>query len=362
LRLSHFRTENRFPLFLKMLTAEETMPDLRRRELITLLGGAAAIRGVYAPSSTALWPVAARAQQMPVIGFLHQGSSQPNAQSMAAFGRGLQDSGYAEGRNVALEFRWADGDYDRLSALAADLVNRHVAVIAAALLPAARAAKAATSAIPIVFISGSDPIETGLVASLSRPTGNVTGVSLFSVPLIEKRLELLREIVPAATVIAVLVNPGNPNSEANVRAISAAAQIMRLRIELIEADSELNLEAAFAAIVQRRAGALIVGADGLFASRREQLTALAARHAVPTMYFQREFVTAGGMISYGTSSSDMYLEAGRYVGRILKGAKPTDLPVMQPTKFELVINLKTAKALGLTVPDKLLALADEVIE
>jgi putative ABC transport system substrate-binding protein len=297
-----------------------------------------------------------------VIGFLHQGSSQPNVQSMAAFGRGLQDSGYAAGRNVALEFRWADGDYDRLSALAADLVNRHVAVIAAALLPAARAAKAATSTIPIVFISGSDPIETGLVASLSRPAGNVTGVSLFSVPLIEKRLELLREIVPAATVIAVLVNPGNPNSEANVRAISAAAQIMRLRIELIEAGSEQNLEAAFAAIVQRRAGALIVGADGLFASRREQLTALAARHAVPTMYFQREFVAAGGMISYGTSSSDMYQEAGRYVGRILKGAKPTDLPVMQPTKFELVINLKTAKTLGLPVPDKLLALADEVIE
>jgi putative tryptophan/tyrosine transport system substrate-binding protein len=326
----------------------------KRREFITLLSGAAA------------WPLAARAQQpaMPVIGFLHQGSSQASAQLVVAFGRGLQESGYAEGRNVTFEFRWADGEYDRLPELAADLVTRHVAVIAAALLPAARAAKATTSTIPIVFISGSDPIETGLVTSLSRPTGNVTGVSLFSVSLIEKRLllEVLREIIPTAVVVAVLINPSNPNTEANVRVISAAAQTMRLRIEFINALSERDLDAAFSAIVDLPAGALIVGADGFFASRRERIVALAARHAVPTMYFQREFVAAGGLISYGTSSGEMYREAGTYVGRLLKGAKPADLPVLQPTKFELVINFKTAKALGVDVPPMLLARADEVIE
>jgi putative tryptophan/tyrosine transport system substrate-binding protein len=328
---------------------------MKRREFITLLGGAAAA-----------WPLAARAQQpaMPVIGFLHQGSSQASAQLVVAFGRGLQESGYAEGRNVTFEFRWADGEYDRLPELAADLVTRHVAVIAAALLPAARAAKATTSTIPIVFISGSDPIETGLVTSLSRPTGNVTGVSLFSVSLIEKRLllEVLREIIPTAVVVAVLINPSNPNTEANVRVISAAAQTMRLRIEFINALSERDLDAAFSAIVDLPAGALIVGADGFFASRRERIVALAARHAVPTMYFQREFVAAGGLISYGTSSGEMYREAGTYVGRLLKGAKPADLPVLQPTKFELVINFKTAKALGVDVPPMLLARADEVIE
>jgi putative tryptophan/tyrosine transport system substrate-binding protein len=326
----------------------------KRREFITLLSGAAA------------WPLAARAQQpaMPVIGFLHQGSSQASAQLVVAFGRGLQESGYAEGRNVTFEFRWADGEYDRLPELAADLVTRHVAVIAAALLPAARAAKATTSTIPIVFISGSDPIETGLVTSLSRPTGNVTGVSLFSVSLIEKRLllEVLREIIPTAVVVAVLINPSNPNTEANVRVISAAAQTMRLRIEFINALSERDLDAAFSAIVDLPAGALIVGADGFFASRRERIVALAARHAVPTMYFQREFVAAGGLISYGTSSGEMYREAGTYVGRLLKGAKPADLPVLQPTKFELVINFKTAKALGVDVRPMLLARADEVIE
>jgi putative ABC transport system substrate-binding protein len=207
-----------------------------------------------------------------------------------------------------------------------------------------------------------DPIETGLVTSLSRPTGNVTGVSLFSVSLIEKRLEVLREIIPTAVVVAVLVNPSNPNTEANVRVISAAAQTMRLRIEFINALSERDLDAAFSAIVDLPAGALIVGADGFFASRRERIVALAARHAVPTMYFQREFVAAGGLISYGTSSGEMYREAGTYVGRLLKGAKPADLPVLQPTKFELVINFKTAKALGVDVPPMLLARADEVIE
>ncbi|HYU12009.1 MAG TPA: ABC transporter substrate-binding protein [Stellaceae bacterium] len=332
------------------------MLDMERREFIGLVGGG----GLLLVTKV----MRARAQQpaMPVIGFLHQGSSQASAQLVVAFGRGLQESGYAEGRNVTFEFRWADGEYDRLPELAADLVTRHVAVIAAALLPAARAAKATTSTIPIVFISGSDPIETGLVMSLSRPTGNVTGVSLFSVPLIEKRLEVLREIIPTAVVVAVLVNPSNPNTEANVRVISAAAQTMRLRIEFINALSERDLEAAFSAIVDLPAGALIVGADGFFASRRERIVALAARHAVPTMYFQREFVAAGGLISYGTSSGEMYREAGTYVGRLLKGAKPADLPVLQPTKFELVINFKTAKALGVDVPPMLLARADEVIE
>jgi putative tryptophan/tyrosine transport system substrate-binding protein len=326
---------------------------VKRREFITLLGGAAAT-----------WPFAARAQQvaMPVVGFLHQGSVQPNAHSLDAFRRGLQENGFLEGRNIKFEYRWADGKYDRLSALAADLVRSQPNVIAAALLPAARAAKAATATIPVVFISGSDPIETGLVTSLNRPTENVTGVSLFSVPLIAKRLELLHDVIPAAAVAAVLVNPSNPNSESNERGIETAARAMALRIEFIRASGEQDFAAAFAAVVRQRAGALIVSADGLYASRREELVALAARYAVPTMYFQREFVATGGLISYGANSPDMYRQAGVYAGRILKGEKPADLPVMQPTKFELVINLKTAKALGLTVPSTILALADEVIE
>jgi putative tryptophan/tyrosine transport system substrate-binding protein len=329
------------------------MSQMRRREFITLLGGAAAA-----------WPLAARAQKsaMPVIGFLHQGSVQPNAHSVDAFRRGLQENGYVGGQNVKLEFRWADGKYDQLPALADDLVRRPANVIVAALLPAARAAKAATATIPVVFISGSDPIETGLVTSLNRPTGNVTGVSLFSVPLIAKRLELLHELIPAAAGAAVLVNPSNPNAEANEREIETAAQAMALQIEFIRASSEQDFQAAFAAVVRQRIGTLLVTADGFYASRRETLVALAARHGVPTMYFQREFVAAGGLISYGASSPDMYRQAGVYTGRILKGEKPADLPVMQPTRFELVINLSTAKGLGLHLPDKVLALADEVIE
>ena len=324
---------------------------MHRREFITLLGGAAAA-----------WPLAARAQQaMPVVGFLHQGAPEPNALGLNAFRNGLQDSGFVEGRNMKFELRWADGKYDQLPALAADLARRQPAAIAAALLPAAQAAKAATATIPVVFISGSDPVETGLVTHLNRPSENVTGVSLFSVPLIAKRLELLHEVIPQAPVVAVLVNPSNPNAEANERGIEIAGRAIGLRIEFIKASSDQDFEPAFASI-RRRAGAMIVSADGFYASRREHLIALAGRHAIPTMYFQREFVPLGGLISYGTDTPGMYRQAGVYTGRILKGAKPADLPVVQPTKFELVINQQTARMLGLAVPPTLLARADEVIE
>jgi putative tryptophan/tyrosine transport system substrate-binding protein len=323
---------------------------MKRREFITFLGAAAA------------WPLAARAQPaMPVIGFLHQGSAGANVKVIDAFRLGLQEAGYEEGRNAHVEFRWADGHYERLGALADEMVRLRPVVMAAALLPAAQAAKAATTTIPIVFISGSDPIESGLVASLRRPTGNVTGVSLFSVPLISKRLELLHELAPGGTV-GVLLNPSNPNAEANEQAIESAAQVIGLTVTFVGASGEPDFEDAFTKIARQRFGVLIVSADGLFASRRKQLVALAARHGVPTMYFQREFVDAGGLISYGASSPTMYHQAGSYAGRILKGARPTDLPVVQPIKVELVINLTTAKALGLTVPPTLLALADEVIE
>jgi putative ABC transport system substrate-binding protein len=326
---------------------------MKRRDFSTLLGGAAAT-----------WSLTARAQQatMPVIGFLHQGSPEPNSHLVDAFRRGLQETGFIEGRNVMFEFRWANAEYNRLPALAVDLVHRQPAVIAAALLPAAQAAKAATARIPIVFISGSDPIEAGLVTSLNRPTENVTGVSLFTVPLIAKRLELLHELIPGVTAVAVLVNPTNPNVESNMREIEAAGHSTGLHIGFIKASGEQHFEAAFSTIGQQQAGAVIVSADGLFASRRAQLVALSARVAVPTMYFQREFVDAGGLISYGASSPDMYRQAGNYAGRILKGAKPAELPIEQPTKFQLVINLKTARALGLEIPPMLLARADEVIE
>jgi len=299
---------------------------------------------------------------MPVIGFLHQGSAGANVKVIDAFRHGLQEAGYEEGRKAHIEFRWADGYYERLGTFAAELVRLRPAVMAAALLPAAQAAKAATTTIPIVFISGSDPIESGLVASLSRPTGNVTGVSLFSVPLIAKRLELLHELAPIGTAVGVLVNPSNPNAGANERAIDSAAKVLGLTVAFVSASGETDFEDAFTRIALQRFDALIVSADGLFASRRKQLVALAARHGVPTMYFQREFVDAGGLISYGASSPTMYHQAGSYAGRILKGAEPADLPVIQPIQVELVINSTTAKAISLTVPPSLLARADEVIE
>jgi putative ABC transport system substrate-binding protein len=326
---------------------------VKRREFVALFGGAAAA-----------WPLAGRAQQpgVPLVGFLHQGSAGANGKVVGAFLRGLREAGYEASTNVQLEFRWADGHYDRLGALAADLVRLRPTAIAAALLPAALAAKAATATIPVVFISGSDPVETGLVASLGRPTGNVTGVSLFSVPLISKRLELLHELVPSGTAIAVVVNPSNPNVSSTQLAIENAARILGLRLAFMGAAAEREFEAVFASIAQQRFGAAIVSADGLFASRREQLVALTAHHRIPTMYFQREFVDAGGLISYGANSPTMYHQAGSYVGRILKGVAPSDLPVMQPVKLEFAINLKAAKALGIEVPPTLLARADEVIE
>ena len=308
-------------------------------------------------------PLAARAQQkaMPVIGVLNLTSPGPSAPFMAAFLQGLSEAGYVEGKNVAIEYRWAQGHYDRLPALAADLVGRKVDLIMAPTPPAALAAKSATSTIPIVFRGGSDPVGEGLVASLARPGGNLTGVSIAD-DVTAKRLELLSELVPRARVIALLVNPNSAVAERVIREVQEAARTKGLQLHVLKASSESEIDTAFASLVQLHAGALVVAGDPFLSSRREQLVALASRHAVPSSYAWREFAVSGGLISYGSSITSAFRLVGTYAGKVLKGAKPTDLPVQLSTTFELVINLKTAKALGLTVPQSILLRADEIIE
>jgi putative ABC transport system substrate-binding protein len=306
---------------------------------------------------------ALRAQQkaMPVIGFLSTASPGPNSPFVATFRQGLNETGYVEGQNVAIEYRWAEGHYDRLPALAADFVGRKLDVIVAGGIPSALAAKTATSMIPIVFVAG-DPVAAGLVAGLARPGGNVTGVSMLSVELTPKRVELLSELVPEAQVIALLVNPNNAHTEDVIRDVREAARAKGVQLQILKAGTESEIDTAFASFVELRAGALVISTDSFFFSRHKQLVALAARYAVPAIYEWREFADAGGLISYGPSFTAASRLLGIYVGKILNGAKPADLPVQQPTTFELVINLKTAKELGLTVPQSILARADEVIE
>jgi putative ABC transport system substrate-binding protein len=324
-----------------------------RREFITLLGGAAAV-----------WPPAARAQQaaMPVIGYLNSGSPESDTPRLNGLRRGLNETGYVEGRNVAIEYRWAGNQADRLPALAVDLVQLRVAVIVAAGPPSTFAAKAATTTIPIVFGVGGDPVQLGLVASLNRPGGNLTGFNAFASELGAKALALLHELVPSAAMIGFLENPNNPITELTARDVLAAAPVIGLKVQILKASTDREIDAAFVSLVQARTGALLVSGDAFFNSRIEHIVGLAARHAIPTMYQVPEFVVAGGLISYGSSLIEEYRQVGLYAGRILKGEKPADLPVQQATKLELIINLKTAKALGLTVPLTLQASADEVIE
>jgi putative tryptophan/tyrosine transport system substrate-binding protein len=328
--------------------------EIGKRQFISAVG-----------SMTVAWPLAVWAQQatMPVIGFLSGRSSDESAAVINAFRQGLAENGYVEGKNIAIEFRWADGHYDRLPALATELIARQVEVIAATGgSVSGLAAKAVTDTIPIVFSSGGDAVKLDLVASLNRPGGNVTGINLVFGALGAKRLELLRSLVPAAAAIAMLVNPNYPSSASEVQDVESAGRTLGLRISVFNARTESEFEPAFTAIAEQKAAALLVADDPYLVSQRDQLVQLAARYGVPAMYITRDFAAAGGLMSYGPSIIDAYRLVGVYTGRILKGEKPADLPVVQPTKFDLVINLKTARALGLTIPDKLLALADEVIE
>jgi putative tryptophan/tyrosine transport system substrate-binding protein len=326
---------------------------MRRRDFIALLG-----------SATAAWPLSARAQQptMPVVGYLSAGTSSGDARPVAAFVKGLGETGYQDGKTVQIEYRWAENQYDRLSSIAADLVRQKVVVIAAVSTPAARAAKAATATIPVVFTTIADPVQIGLVASLNRPGGNVTGVTLLSVEVGPKLLELLHGAVPSATTIALLVNPTNPNAETQSKNTQEAARRLGLELHVLNASTERDFDAVFEKVRELRAGALLIGQDVFFNAESAQLGVLTVRHAIPAIFPLPEFAAAGGLMSYGASRSDAWHQAGIYVGRILKGEKPAELPVVQPTRFELTINLKTAKTLGLTVPPSLLTSADEVIE
>jgi putative tryptophan/tyrosine transport system substrate-binding protein len=323
---------------------------MRRREFVTLLGGAAVA-----------WPFAALAQQ-PVIGFLSARSPGESASLVAAFHKGLNETGYVEGRNVAIEYRWAEGKYDVLPIMATDLIRRQVTVIVAIGDPSPQIAKAATQTIPIVFAANGDPVRDNLVASLNRPGGNATGVTIFGAAAVTKRLQLLRDLMPQVVAIAYLMNPNNPNGEVEMRAAQAAAQSLGLQMHVLSASNEGELEVAFATMAQHRAGALLVASDLFFLGRRDQLVSLAARHQIPAIYYLREFAEAGGLMSYGNRLPEVYRLVGVYVGRVLKGEKPADLPVMQSTKFEFVLNLKTAKALGIEVPISMQLLVDEVIE
>jgi putative tryptophan/tyrosine transport system substrate-binding protein len=321
-----------------------------RRKFLAALGGAAA------------WPLAARAQQaMPVVGFLHTSTAAPFLDMVSAFRKGLNEAGFIEGQNVAIEYRWAEFQYD-LPALAADLVARRVTVISVFGPPAALAAKAATVTIPIVFSVGVDPVDTGLVASLNRPGGNLTGMTLLTSSLGAKRVGLLRELIPKADLIALLVNPNSPDSEPQVADVQVAAREVGQRVMVLNATTDADIDAAFATLSRQRIGGLMVGGDQFLDTRRDRIVALAARHSMPTIYHRRDFVAGGGLMSYGTSIVEVWRQVGVYTGRILKGEKPADLPVMRPTKFELVINLKAANALGLTIPPGVLAIGDEVIE
>jgi putative tryptophan/tyrosine transport system substrate-binding protein len=328
--------------------------NITRRKFVAAVGGTAAA-----------WPLAARAQQpaLPVIGFLNAASPQSYARPLSAFLKGLSEAGYVDGHNVAIEYRWAERRIDQLPAMAADLVHRQVTVIAATSTPAALAAKGATTTIPIVFELGSDPVRLGLVASLDRPGGNVTGVTQLSVETTPKQLELLHELLPAVRVVALLVDPADPAlAETTTNEVQAATRTLGLELHVLNASSEQDFDAVFTRLIQLRAGGLVIGSGALFTSRSEQLAALAVHHAVPAVYKGREFAAAGGLLSYGGDITDAYRVAGNYTGRILKGDKPADLPVQQATKVELYINLKTAKALGITVPIPMLGRADEVIE